>query len=127
MKEHHGKIWWTELMTSDLEASKKFYSDVTGWSFDGMPMPDGNTYTLFKTDGEVRGGMLARTPGDFEGPDAWMSYFAVSDVDAAVDAVGGRGGSVMRPPFDVPGVGRIAIVADATGAVSGIMTPADQG
>jgi hypothetical protein len=28
----------------------------------------------------------------------------------------------MRPPFDVPGVGRIAIVRDVNGAVMGWMT-----
>ena len=34
-----------------------------------------------------------------------------------------QGGKIIRPPFDVEGVGRIAIVADPTGAMMGWMTP----
>jgi hypothetical protein len=42
-----------------------------------------------------------------------------------VAALKEAGGSVMRDPFDVPEVGRIAIVADPGGAAQGWMTPAD--
>ena len=59
-------------------------------------------------------------------PDHWFTYFAVKDVDKSAKEVVAAGGKVRRPPFDVPGVGRIAIVADANGGMFGIGTPAAQ-
>jgi predicted enzyme related to lactoylglutathione lyase len=56
-------------------------------------------------------------------PPNWTGYVAVDDVDAAVEKLKGFGGSVIRPPEDIPGVGRFAIVADPAGAVIAIMTP----
>jgi predicted enzyme related to lactoylglutathione lyase len=56
-------------------------------------------------------------------PPHWMTYVAVDDVDGAVRTTREAGGTVHREPFDVEGVGRIAIIADPTGAVLGIMTP----
>jgi predicted enzyme related to lactoylglutathione lyase len=57
-------------------------------------------------------------------PTRWFTYIAVDDVDAAVKATEERGGKVIRPPFEVPGVGRIAILEDPGGAAVGMMTPA---
>jgi len=37
----HGHFYWNELMTRDAERDKKFYSETLGWTFEGMPMPDG--------------------------------------------------------------------------------------
>jgi uncharacterized protein len=33
------------------------------------------------------------------------------------------GGKLMRPPFDVPDVGRLGFAMDSTGAALGLMTP----
>ena len=57
-------------------------------------------------------------------PDHWFTYFAVDDVDKSVKAVTAAGGKMVRPPFEVPGTGRIAIVKDVNGGVFGIGTPA---
>ncbi|WP_371685873.1 VOC family protein [Nitratireductor sp. OM-1] len=54
-----------------------------------------------------------------------MSYLSVDDVDAALEKAKAGGASVMREPFDVPGVGRIAILRQPGGAVIGWMTPVD--
>jgi predicted enzyme related to lactoylglutathione lyase len=40
----HGSFHWNELLTRDPEKAKKFYGGTIGWTFGGMPMPDG-TYT----------------------------------------------------------------------------------
>jgi predicted enzyme related to lactoylglutathione lyase len=52
-----------------------------------------------------------------------MSYLAVDDVDARVKKAQGAGAKLMRPIFDVPGVGRIAILSEPGGAGIGWMTP----
>jgi predicted enzyme related to lactoylglutathione lyase len=50
-------------------------------------------------------------------------YIAVEDVDAAVAATRAAGGRVIKEVFEIPDTGRIAIIADPTGAALGIMTP----
>jgi predicted enzyme related to lactoylglutathione lyase len=57
--------------------------------------------------------------------EGWMPYIAVDDVDARVKKATKAGAKVMKPAFDVPGVGRIVILKEPGGAGIGWMTPAD--
>ena len=56
-------------------------------------------------------------------PPVWFAYVEVDDVDARVAKIAAAGGKVLKPPFDIPDVGRIAILADPTGATLGWMQP----
>jgi predicted enzyme related to lactoylglutathione lyase len=129
MSDTHGKVWWTELMTRDVEGARAYYGKVCGWAWESMPMEDSGDYWLGLRDGVPLVGMMDMTgmPGMDEVPPHWFSYFAVDDVDAAVRATKASGGTVIREPFDVPGTGRIAILEDPTGAAMGLMTPEPQG
>jgi predicted enzyme related to lactoylglutathione lyase len=119
----HGTFMWNELMTTDVEKAKAFYAKTIGWNIEAMPMPNG-TYWIAKVDGKPVAGLMAMMPDVPAGtPPHWFSYLEVDNVDARVKAVTANGGKVMRPPFDIPDVGRIAIIADATGAAMGLMTP----
>ncbi|MBC00443.1 MAG: glyoxalase [Rhodobacteraceae bacterium] len=122
----HGIFYWNELMTRDVEGAKAFYGAALGWTFAPMPMPDG-TYWLVMASGEapVAGLFDIHMMDDPQMQPHWMSYIAVDDVDARLEAAVGAGGSILRPPFDVEGVGRIAIVRDPEGAVTGWMTPVE--
>jgi len=120
----HGNFFWNELMTRDAEKAKKFYAATVGWTFDGMPMPNG-TYWVAAMEGKPVGGIFTMAGPEFAGvPEHWMSYLAVDDVDARVKKATTAGAKVMRAPFDVPEVGRIAILAEPGGAMVGWMTPA---
>lgn len=128
MSEKHGMVWWTELMTRDVAGARAYYEKVCGWTFETMPMEEGD-YHVANRGGVPTAGVMDMTgmPGLDDVPPHWFSYFAVDDVDAAVAETTALGGEIRRPPFDVPGIGRIAIVADSTGAAMGLMTPAEQG
>lgn len=117
----NGYIYWNELMTSDVEASKAFYARTVGWNFSAMPMSEG-TYWVFTPPGaeQPAGGMMQFTSGP---TDMWFAYLHIDDLDGALAKVAAAGGTIVRAPFEVPGVGRIAIVSDATGATMGWMTP----
>jgi hypothetical protein len=113
-------------MSRDTERDKKFYADTLGWSFDGMPMPDGSTYWIAKAGDRPVGGLFPLTSPQYDGaPEGWMSYIAVDDVDARVKKAQGCGATLMKPIFDVPGVGRIAVLKEPGGAGIGWMTPAN--
>jgi predicted enzyme related to lactoylglutathione lyase len=119
----HGHFHWNELVTRDVEKAKKFYGDAIGWTFDGMPMPDG-TYWVAKMGDQPVGGLFPIAGQQWDGvPEHWMSYLAVDDVDARVKKATAAGAKLMRPAFDIPGVGRIAILTEPGGAGVGWITP----
>lgn len=120
----HGTFYWNELMTREVEAAKAFYGAMLGWTFDAMPMPQG-TYWVAKAGDRMAGGIFDMNAPEFTGiPEHWMAYIAVEDADKAFATGAESGATVMRPPFDIEGIGRIAIIKDTGGAVLGIMTPA---
>ncbi len=112
----HGAFGWTELMTTDVEAAKRFYTGIFGWETEDYPM-EGMVYTVLKIDGEPVGGIMA-TPPECQGmPPAWSTYVTVNDVDATARQVEQLGGKILRPPSDIPEIGRFCVVQDAQGAV----------
>jgi predicted enzyme related to lactoylglutathione lyase len=119
----HGNFYWNELVTRDVEKAKKFYGDTIGWTFEGMPMPDGS-YWVAKMGDKAVGGLFPISGAQWQGvPEHWMSYLAVDDIDARAKKAAAAGAKLMRPIFDVPGVGRIAILTEPGGAGVGWITP----
>lgn len=122
----HGVFYWNELMTRDTEKAKAFYGKALGWTFTDMPMEEGPVYTLATLGDTPVGGIFPMAGPDYDGvPDHWMSYVAVDNVDERVELALAHGGEVIRPPFDVAGIGRIALLKDSGGAVQGWMTPSE--
>lgn len=119
----HGHFHWNELVTRDVEKAKTFYGGTIGWTFDAMPMPDG-TYWVAKLGDAFVGGLFPISGPQWDGvPEHWMSYLAVDDVDARVKKAVAVGAKLMRPAFDIPRVGRIAILTEPGGAGVGWITP----
>ena len=115
----HGHFYWNELLTRDVEGAKAFYGKLAGWQFEGMAMPDGGTYWVAKDGEQPVGGIMDISAERFEGvPSNWFAYLAIDDVDARVEQGKAAGAELVRPIFDIPGVGRIAIIKDPTGAGS---------
>lgn len=120
----HGHFYWNELVTRDAEKAKAFYGAAIGWTFEAMPMGGSAPYWLCKANGATVGGIFTMEGQAFDGmPEHWMCYVAVDDVDARVAKASAAGATILQPAFDVPGVGRIAMVKDPGGAVLGWMTP----
>ncbi|MCY4394258.1 MAG: VOC family protein [Rhodospirillaceae bacterium] len=119
----HGAFYWNELLTGDVGKCKAFFAEVCGWTYDDVPMPN-FTYTVAKSGDKMVAGIMDKAKtGAPDMPNHWMAYIGVDDVDAAAAKVAGAGGAVLQDAFDVPNVGRIAIVQDPGGAVIGLMTP----
>ncbi|MEM7270226.1 MAG: VOC family protein [Pseudomonadota bacterium] len=123
MSENHGKVWWSELMTDDPESAAKWWADVAGWSYDEMEMEGGpGPYRVAKHNDQPIAGIMGRPDGvPAEVPANWTTYIAVDDVDAEAK----KAAQILNGPFDIPGVGRIAMVIDGGGAAVGLMTPAN--
>ncbi len=115
-----GTFSWSELVTTDISASKAFYGAVFGWGADTHGEGPG-AYTEWQVNGRSIGGMMEKPPEMPAGvPPHWAVYFNVADTDAAVAHVTELGGAVINPPMDIE-PGRFAVVADPTGAVFNVI------
>ena len=113
MADPNGVFVWHELMTSDIPAARAFYESVVGWSAVEAPTSHA-PYWMFRT-GEWPVAGLMSIPDDARAMGAgpmWTGYVGVEDVDASVRRLESLGGAIRRPPMDIPGVGRFAIVED---------------
>ncbi len=120
----HGTFHWNELRSRDVERDKRFYQDTIGWTFERMPAGNGSTYWCAIQNGKPVAGIFPLTSPEFDGvPEGWMCFLAVDDVDARVAKAVKVGAELMRPIFDVPDVGRIAILKEPNGCGVGWMTP----
>jgi predicted enzyme related to lactoylglutathione lyase len=113
---------WVDLQTPDADAAKAFYGAVFGWTFDDRPMPHGGDYSIALVDGETVAAIAPQSAELIEAqvPPMWNTYIAVDDADAAAAKVAGAGGQFLMEPFDVPEAGRMAFVADPSGAAVGL-------
>jgi predicted enzyme related to lactoylglutathione lyase len=123
----HGQFYWNELRTRDAERAKKFYARTVGWSFEQSSTPDGHAYWIAMAEGRPVAGLFHLTSPRFDGvPESWMSFLAVDGVDARVAKALDAGAKLAMPIFDVPGVGRIAMLLEPGGAGVGWITPVGQ-
>lgn len=127
-KQHYGarvmdednSVCWVELATWDAEQARAFYTGLFGWETKGSQnMP---TYLEFSAGGQPRGGILPMDENWKGMPSQWGIYVMVSDCDAIAEKVKASGGKVQFGPFDAPGVGRLAMLADPQGAGFSIIT-----
>ena len=118
----------SRLQTADTPRAREFYGAVFGWEFDDLAMGD-DTFTLCRRPGYVGGEPRQPVPRDSvavmlagEDPGApaqWLVDFWVADADGAAERAPLFGGSVVTPPFDIPGF-RSAVLADPAGAAFSI-------
>ena len=122
----NGSFYWNELMTRDAEAAKRFYGATLGWTFEAMDQGEGATYWVAKVGEESVAGIYQLGSDDQDTGEGWFAYVAVTDLPTALARATSEGGEVVREPWDVPGVGRIAIVNDNAGNTMGWMTPSNE-
>jgi predicted enzyme related to lactoylglutathione lyase len=112
-----GSPSWADLSVPDLPKAIEFYSPVLGWTLVDSGEEFGH-YSIAQVDGRAAAGI---GPVMAEGqPSFWTLYIASDDADATAKLVGEHGGTVVMPPMDIPGNGRMCIAADPTGAVFGV-------
>lgn len=121
MPERDGYIpgvpCWVDTNQPDPDAAVAFYGGLFGWEFeDAMPPGSPSKYVMAR----IRGGDVAAISSPPEGAPAgatWNTYVWVDSADETAAKVPGAGGKVVHPPSDVPGSGRMAVLADPDGAV----------
>jgi uncharacterized protein len=128
MTAKQSSFVWYELLSTDVAAAKAFYGKVVGWDTQDVPML-GVTYSLIFAGTTQVGGLMAmpKNPLDASMKPFWIGYVEVDDCDAAASTLLRLGGTVHRPPTDIPNVGRYAVIADPQGAMFNIFKPLQSG
>ena len=114
---------WNELITDKPESALAFYEAVVGVCTRGG---DGTGAEVQPAQGrgtDVGGCMEPPMPGV---PNHWHVYFAVHDADTTATKASEGGGQVTVEPFDIPTVGRSAVLVDPQGAAFSVLKPAQQ-
>lgn len=120
-----GNFIWYELMTTDPDGAKAFYDAVVGWNIEGQSQFPNGYRMIGRSDGKFAGGVLPLTEEmqQHGARPTWLGYIYVTDVDASVAAIEQDGGKALMPAFDIPNIGRVAMVADPSGAPFYMMKP----
>jgi uncharacterized protein len=116
-----GTPGWVDLGTGDLEAAKRFYGELFGWTTKTSTEPESGGYTTFHKDGKPVAGVGSLMSQDQ--PTAWTTYVITDSADDSAAKVEAGGGKVVMGPFDVFAYGRMAVLLDPTGAAFAVWQP----
>ncbi len=121
----HGTPSWIDLSTTDPEGAQAFYGSLFGWTFDPQPTDQGGEYIMAVKGDRAAAGMMQQQPqlAEMGLPSMWSTYVTVTDVDSAVALVEPAGGQVLMAPMQVMDSGRMAVIADPTGAAISLWQP----
>tara|TARA_R110002126_G_scaffold50089_27_gene138276 strand:+ start:8558 stop:9355 length:798 start_codon:yes stop_codon:yes gene_type:complete len=127
MSNKHGDFIWYELLTPDQDANRSFYEKVVGWMIDKAPANEANgmDYRMINSaSGPIAGSMTLTADMQSGGMQpCWLGYITVDNVDDVAEATTAAGGKIHMDPHDLGGVGRIAFLADPSGALFYVMKP----
>ena len=116
----HGTFAWNELLTSDPDRAMVFFAETLGWTYQSFDL--GAPYWIIMSNDQMVGGLGSLSAGDLETTESyWLGFIEVDDIDRRHESAIALGAIAIRAPHDVPGVGRVAVVRDPTGALIGWM------
>jgi len=118
-----GVPCWIDTTQPDPDAAAAFYGGLFGWELeDAMPPEAPGRYLMARLGGRD----VAAVSSQMEGAPpvaTWNTYVWVADADATAEKVRAAGGTVLSEPFDVMEAGRMAVLADPSGAVFAAWQP----
>jgi hypothetical protein len=125
--DHHtpNSFCWADLSSTDIEASKSFYSQLFGWGIVEVPIDEQMSYTMFQKEGQDVCGASQMSPEMKQQgiPSCWMSHLSVADVAESTANVEKFGGKTLMPPFPVMQAGKMSVVQDPQGATLALWEP----
>jgi predicted enzyme related to lactoylglutathione lyase len=109
----------SELWTTSPDDALKFYNKLTGYEQKLIDVKPDVKYRRLVVNGRFCGGLM-KLPWDDVEP-AWIPYIMVEDVMAIVKKVKKLGGKLIIEPDTSAKEGTVAMIADPSGAVFGIV------
>ena len=113
-----GTLLWNQVHTPDPARATEFYVAAFGYEVDEIDLGGEQPFRVIKVGGRGIGGIREPVGGE---PPHWSVTFAVDDTDETASKAKELGGSVLMEPFDLPEIGRLAVLHDPSDAVFQIM------
>ncbi|MET8327759.1 VOC family protein [Streptomyces sp. NPDC005181] len=121
----HSAPCWVDVQLPDLEAGKRFYGELFGWTFRaGEEVDRGGLCADALSGDKLVAALAAKQDGRM--PTAWGVYFATDDITATVARIRQAGGQVITEPVRAGSAGVLAQAADPGGAVFGLWQAGDR-
>ncbi|EFL32901.1 hydroxylase [Streptomyces viridochromogenes DSM 40736] len=112
-----GVPCWVDAQLADVEAGKRFYGELFGWTFEDWF----GSFAQALKDGEPVAALVRKVDGRL--PTVWTVYFATPDAVALARRVREAGGQVVSAPVPAGELGVTALVTDPEGAVFALWQP----
>ncbi len=129
VRDEHGALTWTLMLTTDKDAAASFYSDLLNIEVaqDAMSSPDGGTVHQLLVVGQPVASIMNMPQQlvDMGVPSHWEVYFGVDDAQAVCDAAAANGGQVYMGPAEMGPMGTIGYMQDPQGAQFGVHETVD--
>ncbi len=110
---------WAELLSRDLESAIGFYGSVFGWT---AKTTDGVDYTEWHLNSQPIGGAMTMPDMvDKDVPSNWGPYFAVADLNEAIETTLHLGGAQHMGPMSAGDIGDFAILGGPGGEVFNVI------
>jgi predicted enzyme related to lactoylglutathione lyase len=111
---------WTVLMCRDIDAAKRFYADVLGWTFEACTATPLPCWVASGRTGKSIATFIDTSESGFpDAPELWLPYLSVDDLEARIKAAEEHGATLLRPPFAIASFGRVAIIRQPGGGIVG--------
>nr|WSX54576.1 VOC family protein [Streptomyces sp. NBC_00974] len=119
-----GTPCWIDLTVPDQQAALDFYGDLFGWQGEIGPAEQGG-YSVCTLKGKPVAGIMKASNPDGTVPDpmpptVWTTYLATDALDTTLKSATDARARIVMGPMDVMDLGRMAVLADPTGAVVGL-------
>jgi predicted enzyme related to lactoylglutathione lyase len=120
-----GDWIWSALLVHDPDTEAAFYQALFGYDVFELPSDDGLQHLILSSDEYARASINSLPTGSLRRHPHWLNFVrVVNTVDAAAKAVS-LGGRVLVEPHIGRHGGKVALVADPTGAPFGLMEWSD--
>ena len=113
----NGAPCWADVWTSDVEGTRRFYSELFGWEAQA-PSPEFGGYFMFTRDGVPVAGAMGPM-GDQAADDTWKIYLATDDMAKTAETARAGGAELSFEPMAVADLGVQTVMVDPGGAVVG--------
>ena len=116
-----GEWIWSSLLASDAGPDAAFYQTVFGYEVFDLESEDGTEHVILSSDNYARAGVHTLPADAMRRHPRWLNFVRVADAAGAATQAVALGGSVLVPPRVDRHGGRIAVLADPSGAAFGVM------
>ena len=116
-----GDWIWIQLLSRDARRAAEFYRAVAGYEITENTGTNRQSDYVLTSEGYARGTVRTIRNADTKVQPTWLPFVRVKNVAASVALTSQLGGKVLIEPKPEVFDGKVAVIADPTGAAIGVL------